>query len=146
MISREIEKEIKQENKVILNFTSRQVICLSAALVFSVFISIFLGLDFEMALFPCFIMGVLCFAFGWLKQDGIPMERILWKRLQVALYRNDMRVYKTKNRYIAMLNREYDRRRQIDRRDRAIKRQIKREKRKNKKLKKKSMLERRKIR
>ena len=28
MISREIEKEIQQENKVIMNFTMRQVICL----------------------------------------------------------------------------------------------------------------------
>ena len=43
MISREIEKEIQQENKVLLNFTLRQVICLSIAVICSVIISVVLG-------------------------------------------------------------------------------------------------------
>ena len=46
MISREIEKEIRQENKVLLNFTLRQVICVSAALLCSICFTVFLGLEF----------------------------------------------------------------------------------------------------
>ena len=84
MLSREVEKEIQQENKVILNFTLRQVICLSAAVVCSVLIAVFLGLDFSLAIYPCMVIGGLCFAFGWVKQDGIPMERILL-RLPIML-------------------------------------------------------------
>lgn len=140
MISREIEKEIQQENKVLLNFTMRQVICLSVALVCSILIAVFLGLDFSIAIYPCFAIGILCFAFGWMKQDGIPMERILFKKLQVYLYQNDVRVYKTKNRYIVMLNREYDRRRRIDSRDKKLKKNIRREAREKKKPQKKSRL------
>lgn len=140
MISREIEKEIQQENKVLLNFTMRQVICLSVALVCSILIAVFLGLDFSIAIYPCFAIGILCFAFGWMKQDGIPMERILFKKLQVYLYQNDVRVYKTKNRYIVMLNREYDRRRRIDSRDKKLKKNIRREAGEKKKSQKKSRL------
>lgn len=140
MISREIEKEIQQENKVILNFTMRQVVCLSVAVVCSVVISVFLGWDFTIAIYPCFVMGILCFAFGWVKQDGIPMERILLKRLQTTLYRNHIRVYKTKNRYTILLNREYERRRKLDYRDKRLKKIICKDDRRKKKEQQKSKL------
>lgn len=141
MISREIEKEIQQENKVILNFTIRQVVCLSVAVVCSVVISVFLGWDFTIAIYPSFVIGILCFAFGWMKQDGIPMEKILVKRLQTNLYQNHIRVYKTKNRYTVMLNREYDRRRQLDSRDKKLQKKIRKEARQSKRTKQKSKLE-----
>lgn len=140
MISQEIEKEIQQENKVILNFTMRQVSCLSVAVVCSVLIAVFLGLEFSIAVYPCMIIGGLCFAFGWMKQDGIPMERILLKKLQTTLYKNNVRVYKTKNRYITLLNREYDRRRQMDMRDRRMKKRQKKERKDKKKAAKMSRL------
>lgn len=141
MISREIEKEIQQENKVILNFTMRQVVCLSVAVVCSVVISVFLGWNFTIAIYPCFVMGILCFAFGWVKQDGIPMEKILLKRIQTKLYRNHIRVYKTKNRYTILLNREYDRRRKLDYQDKRLKKIIRKDARKKKREQQKSKLE-----
>lgn len=141
MLSREVEKEIQQENKVILNFTLRQVICLSAAVVCSVLIAVFLGLDFSLAIYPCMVIGGLCFAFGWVKQDGIPMERILLKLLQNHLYQNRVRLYKTKNRYTMLLNTEYDRRRQIDRRDRKLRKRQKRVCKERKKALKKSRIQ-----
>lgn len=140
MISREIEKEIQQENKVILNFTIRQVVCLSVAVVCSVVISVFLGWDFTIAIYPSFVIGILCFAFGWMKQDGIPMEKILVKRLQTNLYQNRIRVYKTKNRYTIMLNREYDRRRQLDSRNKKLKKAIRKEAKRKQKEQQKSKL------
>ena len=134
MISREIEKEIQQENKVILNFTMRQVVCLSVALVFSVLISVVLKWDFTIAIYPCLVIGAVCFAFGWMKQDGIPMERILMRKLQVHLYKNNVRIYKTKNRYVVMMNREYDRRRLVDCQDKKLQRRLRKEHRKRKKM------------
>ena len=142
MISREIEKEIQQENKVLLNFTLRQVICLSIAVICSVIISIVLGWDFAIAIYPSFVIGIVCFAFGWMKQDGIPMEKILLKKLQTYMYKNNTRVYKTKNRYVVMLNKEYDRRRQMDLQDKKLKKTIRKEAKKKKKEQQKSSLQR----
>ena len=142
MISREIEKEIQQENKVILNFTMRQVVCLSVAVVCSVLISVVLAWDFTIAIYPCFVIGVVCFAFGWMKQDGIPMERILVRRLQVHLYKNNVRIYKTKNRYVVMLNREYDRRRLVDSKDKKLKKSVRKDAKRKKKELRRSKLQR----
>ena len=140
MLSKEIEKEIQQENKVILNFTLRQVVCVSVAVVCSVLISVVLAWDFTIAIYPCFVIGALCFAFGWMKQDGIPMERILSKKLQTYLYKNNTRTYKTKNRYTVMMNREYDRRRLLDSRDKKLKKKLRKDARKKKKELQKSQL------
>lgn len=140
MISREIEKEIQQENKVILTFTIRQVVCLSIAIICSVLMAVFLGLDFTIAIYPCFLVGGICFAFGWIKQDGLPMERILLKKLQTKIYGNNKRVYKTKNRYITMLNKEYRRRRQMDMQDKKVQKSLKKEARNRKRAMKKSSM------
>lgn len=142
MISREIEKEIQQENKVILNFTMRQVVCLSVAVVCSVLISVVLAWDFTIAIYPCLVIGVVCFAFGWMKQDGIPMERILVRKLQVYLYKNNVRVYKTKNRYVVMMNREYDRRRLVDSKDKRLKKSVRKDAMRKKKELRRSKLKR----
>ena len=142
MISREIEKEIQQENKVILNFTMRQVVCLSVAVVCSVLISVVLAWDFTIAIYPCLVIGVVCFAFGWMMQDGIPMERILVRKLQVHFYKNNVRIYKTKNRYVVMMNREYDRRRLVDSGDKKLQKQLKKAHKKRKKTLGKSKLQR----
>ncbi len=142
MLSREIEKEIQQENKVILNFTIRQVVCLSVAVVCSVVIALVLAWDFTIAIYPCFALGILCFAFGWMKQDGIPMEKILVKKLQTNLYQNHIRVYKTRNRYTIMLNREYERRRRLDLQDKKLKKTLRKEAKNRKREQKKSKLKR----
>lgn len=142
MISREIEKEIQQENKVILNFTMRQVVCLSVALVFSVLIAVVLAWDFTIAIYPCFVIGGVCFAFGWMKQDGLPMERILVQKLQVHLYKNNVRIYKTKNRYVMMMNREYDRRRAMDSQDKRLQKSVRKDVKRKKKELRRSKLQR----
>ena len=142
MISREIEKEIQQENKVILNFTMRQVVCLSVALVFSVLIAVVLAWDFTIAIYPCFVIGGVCFAFGWMKQDGLPMERILVQKLQVHLYKNNVRIYKTKNRYVMMMNREYDRRRAMDSQDKRLQKSVRKDVNRKKKELRRSKLQR----
>lgn len=140
MLSVEIEKEIQQENKVLLNFNMRQVLCLCVAAVLGVVCALFPGMEFSLAVYPCMAAGGVCFAFGWWRPDGLPMERVLLKKLQTVLYQDHVRLYRTKNRYIVMLNREYDRRRAEDLRDRRIRRQLKRERRVLKRKRKGSRL------
>jgi len=140
MLSKEIEKEIQQENKVVLNFTLRQVVCLGIAVVCSVLIAVFLGLDFSISIYPCIVIGAICFAFGWIKQDGMPMEQLLMKRLRASIYKNQTKVYKTKNRYVTMLNREYERRKVLDSKDKKLKKIVREETRMRKKAQKNSKL------
>lgn len=137
-MSVEIEKEIQQENKILLNFNLRQVVCLCIAAALSVVCAVFLNMEFSLAVYPCLVVGGVCFAFGWWKMDGLPMEWILWKKVQTSLYKNNVRLYKTKNRYIVMLNREYDRRKASDWKDRKLRRQFKKERRIVKKKRRKS--------
>lgn len=138
MVSVEIEKEIQQENKIILNFNMRQVICLCVAVVLSIVCAVFLDLEFSLALYSCMVIGGCCFVFGWGKMDGLPMEKILAKKLESIIYQNNVRVYKTKNGYISLLNREYDRQKAADLRDRKYRRQIRRERRALKRKRRKS--------
>ncbi len=142
MLSKEIEKEIQQENKVLLNFTLRQVVCLSVAILCSVIIAVFLQLDFSISIYPCMVIGAVCFAFGWVKQDGMPMEQLLLRRLRIGIYQNQTKVYKTKNRYVTMFNQEYAHRRMVDSKDKKVKRDVRRDARAAKRLQKSSKFKR----
>lgn len=140
MICVEIEKEIQQENKILLNLNLRQVICLCIAAFLSVVCSAFLKLDFSVALYPCMAIGGGCFVFGWGKWDGLPMEKILAKKIETAVFQNSGRVYRTKNRYISLMNGVYDKMRAADCKDKAIVRQIRRECRERRRRRKKSRI------
>jgi len=107
-----------------------------------VLISVVLAWDFTIAIYPCLVIGAVCFAFGWMKQDGIPMERILIRKLQVHLYKNNVRIYKTKNRYVVMMNREYERRRLLDCQDKKLQKCARKEARRKKKELRRSKLKR----
>lgn len=141
MICVEIEKEIQQENKILLNLNLRQVICLCIAVFLSVVCSVFLKLDFSVALYPCMVIGGCCFVFGWGKWDGLPMEKILAKKLEAVIFQNSSRVYRTKNRYITLMNGVYDKMRAADCKDRVMARQIRRECRARRRRQKKSRLQ-----
>lgn len=138
MISVEIEKEIQQENKVILNQNLRQVVCLGIAAVLCIIISVFLKVDFTISVYPCLFIGGIAFAFGWYKQDCMPMERILMKKIQTMLYHNNVRIYRTKNQYIALMNQEYAKRKAKDLADKSFVKQMKREKKEQKKIRKRN--------
>ena len=114
MISVDIPKEIKQENKVVLMFTLRQFICVSAAGFLCFLIAVVFELEFSVSIYHSMVIGIVAFAFGWIKRDGLTMERLLLKHLQKAVYGNHIRRYRTKNRYISLINQEYARRRRMD--------------------------------
>jgi energy-coupling factor transporter transmembrane protein EcfT len=96
MISVEIEKEINQENKVILNFNVRQVVCLGITLAFILFIIFVLGIDYEISVYPAGIVAVIMAAFGWYKPNGLPFEKVLLKKAQQFFYHSNVRKYRTK--------------------------------------------------
>ncbi len=132
MISVDIPKEIKQENKVVLMFTLRQFICVSAAGFLCFVIAVVFELEFSVSVYHSMVIGIVAFAFGWIKRDGLTMERLLMKYIQKAVYGNHVRLYRTKNRYIPLLNHVYASHKRIDERNRRAIRIAKKEKRKRK--------------
>lgn len=137
MISVEIEKEIDQENKVIMDLNLRQVICVVVLVIASIGIYFFLRTDFKVLIYPIGIVALILYAFGWYKPNGIPFEKFLFKQIQSLIYGSNTRKYKTKNQYVVMVNEEYIRRRNIDMADKRLRKQIEKEqKRAEKELKK----------
>ena len=127
MISVEIEKEINQENKVVMNFNLRQFICIIILVVFSIFAILFMKMSIDIVIYPITFVAVLLYAFGWYKPNGVPFEKIFIKKIQAIIYGSNTRKYKTKNQYVTMVNEEYNRRRNIDLADKKIKKQIEKE-------------------
>lgn len=137
MISVEIEKEINQENKVIMNFNLRQVLCIILLAVIAIVMVVILKIDTEILMYPIGVVAIILYAFGWYKPNGLPFEQVLWKQIQTLVYGSNTRKYKTKNQYVVMVNEEYNRRKNIDMANKKLRKQIEREqKRAEKELKK----------
>lgn len=133
MISVEIEKEINQENKVIMDFNLRQVICILILAAISIIMVVGLKIDSEILLYPIGVVALILYAFGWYKPNGLPFEKVLWKQIQALVYGSNTRKYKTKNQYVVMVNEEYNRRKNIDMSDKKLRKQIEREQKKTEK-------------
>lgn len=127
MISVEIEKEINQENKVIMDLNLRQFVCLIILAISSIIIVAIMGMEGNISLYPISAVAALLFAFGWYKPNGLPFEKYAMKQLQTMLYGSNVRKYKTKNQYVVMVNDEYKRRKNIDMADPRLKKQIEKE-------------------
>ena len=82
MLNADIEKEIKQENKIILGLNLRKLICVLIALVFAVIFALIFNMNFYISIIPSMAVGTLCFAFGWINFDGLCMEEHLRKQLK----------------------------------------------------------------
>lgn len=127
MISVEIEKEINQENKVILNFNLRQIFCLILLVVISIVLVVVLKIDSEILMYPIGAFGIVLYLFGWYKPNGLPFEQVLWKQIQALVYGSNTRKYKTKNQYVVMVNEEYNRRKNVDMANPKLRKQIEKE-------------------
>lgn len=131
MVSQDIEKEIQQKNKVILGLDIRQVICVAIAIVCAILMALFLSPS--LSVYPSLVIGVICWAFGWYSKDGLTAEKYLLKVLKEKFYQNNKRKYRTKNKYITLMNKEYRRHERIDRNDKKIAKTLKNEQAQNKK-------------
>lgn len=91
----------KVKNKVALNLTKRQLICLSAAAV--------LGLPFYFltkdwigttnAATGMVLLMLPAFLFAMYEKDGLPLEKILWNVVTVKFLRPSIRRYEVENWY-----------------------------------------------
>ena len=131
MLPVDIEKEIQQKNKVFLGLTIRQIFCV----IFAIICAVVLVLVFppELSIYPSLVIGILCWFIGWYKKDGLTAEKYLLKILKEKFYRNSRRKYRTKNKYITLMNKEYRRHERIDRADKKIAKALKREQKQEKK-------------
>ncbi len=128
MLSVDIEKEIKQENKILLGLSMRKFICVGISLLFAILFALLFSMNFYVSIIPSMVVGGVAFAFGWIKFDGVPMEEFLFKQVTEAFYGTKRRKYRTKNAYVTLLNGEYSRRRQIDLSNKQVKKSLKKQK------------------
>lgn len=91
----------KVKNKVVLNLTKRQLICLSAAAV--------IGLPFYFltkdwigttnAATGMVLLMLPAFLFAMYEKDGMPLEKILWNVITVKFLKPSVRRYEVENWY-----------------------------------------------
>ena len=128
MLSVDIEKEIKQENKILLGLSMRKFICVGISLLFAILFALLFSMNFYVSIIPSMVVGAIAFAFGWIKFDGVPMEEFLFKKINEAFYGTKKRTYRTKNAYVTLLNKEYARRKQIDLANKQVRKSLKKQK------------------
>lgn len=91
----------KVKNKVVLNLTKRQIICLSAAAA--------IGLPFYFltrnvigtsnAATGMVLLMLPAFLFAMYEKDGLPLEKILWNIITVKIRNPAIRRYEVENLY-----------------------------------------------
>lgn len=107
MASFEIESEIRQENRIFGPFTTRQVIVFGIAAVLGALFYLFVRPPIDAMIPVCFILGGLAWYLGFHKKNGVYAEFYLRKKIKTYIFGNISRKYRTKNRYITMLNAAY---------------------------------------
>lgn len=136
MISINIEKEIKQDNRVLGNFTFRQAGCFGIVAVIEVLFYLIVHPGTNNMVAAGLVLGVIAWYFGFHKKDGIYMEYFLWKKVKEYMLRNSSKKYRTKNKYISLMNVSYKSDQNADMANKAAKKEInKQNKQKNKKKK-----------
>ena len=140
MISVEIEKEIKQENKVISKFTVRQALAFGIAAVITLLFSLIIQPDIDVIVVCGLLLGIIAYYFGFYRKDGIYMEYFVWKKIKCFILNNNFRKYHTKNKYIKLVNTQYITDRNEDLANKQIKKQINRDTKVTNKKRKKSQI------
>lgn len=108
-----IEKEIEAEHKVLGRFTTRQVVCGGGIITCVVVFYLMLKDLFWVLLCTMpflFVFGMI----GWYTKFGLHLEDLALKKLQVKYYKNEIRLYRTRNYYFALLNAAYAKQRNSD--------------------------------
>ena len=91
----------KIKNKVVLNLTRRQLVCLSVAAAVGLPFY-FLAKDLvgtSNAATGMVVLMLPAFLFAMYEKDGLPLEKILFNMVNVKLLRPAIRMYKVKNLY-----------------------------------------------
>ena len=108
MLNLPIESEIEAEHKVFREFNLRQTICIGITCVAAIIMYLIFRNWMLMVAFSAPFALVLLF-FAKPGENGEKAEDIIRKSAERHYYRNQTRSYRTKNRYVALMNREYRR-------------------------------------
>lgn len=91
----------KVKNKVVLNLTKRQIICLviaaAAGLPFYFLTKGYIGTS--NAATGMVILMIPAFMFAMYEKDGLPLEKILWNIINVKFLKPSIRRYEVENLY-----------------------------------------------
>ena len=91
----------KVKNKVVLNLTKRQLICLSAAaavgLPFYFLTRNYIGISNAAA--GMVILMLPAFLFAMYEKDGMPLEKVFWNVINVKFRKPAIRRYEVENLY-----------------------------------------------
>lgn len=134
MISVDIEKEIKKENKIIGSLNLRQTVCVLVGFVLAVLLYILTELPIDILAIPYIIIGAIVAYIGWPHKNNLTAEQIVGKKITRMIYKNETRKYRTKNKYVVLLNKAYSIQKQKDLSNKKIAKRLKAQE-KNKKKK-----------
>lgn len=125
MLSIKIEKEIKQENRIIFGLTLRQLICASSALAIMFIVWRVTGLSFSELTVPFCGVGLVFGMLGWFQKDGMKAEDYAVKYAKKSAYKNSKLKYRTQNKYVKLYNDAYSFDRNTDMKDKQKAKEIK---------------------
>lgn len=101
-----IEKEIETEHKIIGRFNPRQAVC--GGVIIASIILFYLSLGDLFLTIVCTMPFLAVFGvLGWYTKCGLNAEDVALKMLQEKYYKNQVRKYRTRNKYFALYNRAY---------------------------------------
>ena len=107
MLNLPIESEIEVEHKVFRDFNMRQTVCLVitgviAVIMYAIFRNWMLMVGFTAP------FALLLMYFAKPGENGEKAEEVLMKASERFFYKNQTRVYRTKNRYFRLMNNAYE--------------------------------------
>ena len=125
MITLEIEKEIKNENKIIMGFTLRQAVTFGAVIVILVAEYFLIRPTSNILIISGIVLGAGAYYLSFYKKNGMNMEYFLVKKVRQYILANSARKYRTKNGYVRIMNEAYKRERMKDLNDPQKRRKLK---------------------
>ena len=125
MITLEIEKEIKNENKIIMGFTLRQAITFGVVIVILLAEYFIIRPTSNILIISGIALGAAAYYLSFHKKNGMNMEYFLIKKVKQYILANSARKYRTKNGYVRIMNEAYHRERMKDLNDPQKRRKLK---------------------
>ncbi len=118
MLNLPIEQEIEHEDYIIGKLTKRQLICLGV-LVAVVGLTYMMTRNVVVSAIVAIPVAFLAVYFGWKVENGLHGEDLLRRKLQQKYFNNNIRPYRTQNKYFRLFNKRYNQMRAADMKNKA---------------------------
>ena len=143
MLSIEIEKEIREENKVLtigsLSLNARQTVCMIIGMVIAITWYLLLR-DWVLMVIFTLPFALLLLFFAREREDGKKAEEVMEEKMEAFVFKNGKRKYRTRNQYVTLLNRGYRKLREADENDIEARREKKRREKERRRKRKEARL------